>query len=109
MGNQAAAQIHCENAMRHAAKAGKFNARFFGFDHPFLALVPLARALWLRGLSDQALKVAQQSIDEAMSQGHPTSVCLPSRIARQYSFGAAICKEPVSLSNNLSHLRGDIL
>jgi predicted ATPase len=32
--------------------------------------------LWLRGCSDQALRTAQQAIDEAESRDHPVSVCI---------------------------------
>jgi predicted ATPase len=31
--------------------------------------------LWLRGFSDQALRIVQNAIDEAASRGHPVSVC----------------------------------
>jgi predicted ATPase/DNA-binding winged helix-turn-helix (wHTH) protein len=75
LGNQAAAQRHCENALTHAAELGSVNAKLFGYDHRCFALALLARALWLRGLSDQALRTAQQAIDEAANRHHPVSVC----------------------------------
>jgi predicted ATPase len=74
-GDQAKAQFHCEKSMTYAAEVNTFNTNFFGFDHPIFALVPLSRALWLRGLSDQALRTAQRAIDEATKRGHPVSLC----------------------------------
>jgi predicted ATPase/DNA-binding winged helix-turn-helix (wHTH) protein len=76
MGNQAAAQHHCEAGITSAVELGTFNANFFGYDHRIRALVALARALWLRGCSDQALRIAQTAIDEAASRDHPVSVCI---------------------------------
>lgn len=76
VGNQAAAQLHCEGGMTHAVELGTFNANFFGYDHRIRALVAFARALWLRGFSDQALRTAQRAIDEAASRDHPVSVCI---------------------------------
>ena len=31
--------------------------------------------MWLRGFSDQALRIVRRTIDEAASRGHPVSVC----------------------------------
>jgi predicted ATPase len=76
VGNQAAAQRHCEGGMANAVELGQLNANFFGYDHRIRALVALARALWLRGFSEQALRTAQQAIDEAERRDHPVSVCI---------------------------------
>src|SRR6266446_3968272 len=76
VGNQAAAQRHCERGMAKAVELGQFNVNFFGYDHRIRALVTLARALWLRGFSEQALGTAQQAIDEADRRDHPVSVCI---------------------------------
>jgi predicted ATPase len=75
-GNQAAAQLHLERSMALAIDLGTFNANFFGFDPRIFALVDLARTLWLRGFSDQALRGAQKAIDEAASRDHPVTVCV---------------------------------
>src|SRR5436190_4281021 len=45
------------------------------------ARVFLARVLWLLGLSDQALRAAEQSIDEARATGHANSLCLALALA----------------------------
>jgi predicted ATPase/DNA-binding winged helix-turn-helix (wHTH) protein len=76
VGNQAAAQHHCEGGMAGAAELGQLNANLFGYDHRIRALVALARALWLRGFSERALRIAQQAIDEAARRNHPVSVCI---------------------------------
>jgi predicted ATPase/DNA-binding winged helix-turn-helix (wHTH) protein len=76
VGNQAEAQRHCEAGMARAVELGRRNANFFGYDHRIRALVALARALWLRGFSEQALGIAQQAIDEAERRDHPVSVCI---------------------------------
>jgi ATP/maltotriose-dependent transcriptional regulator MalT len=74
LGNQAAAQLHCEHGF--ALELGTFNANFFGFDQRIRALGALARTLWLRGFSDQALRIAQKAIDEAASRDHPVPICV---------------------------------
>jgi predicted ATPase/DNA-binding winged helix-turn-helix (wHTH) protein len=76
VGNQAAAHVNCVSGMTKAVELGTFNANFFGYDHRIRALAALARALWLRGFSDQALRTAQRAIDEAASQDQPVSVCI---------------------------------
>jgi tetratricopeptide (TPR) repeat protein len=74
LGDQAAAQLHCERALALTAGLGTF--KFFHFDPRLRALVVLFRALWLRGFSDQALRLVQRAIDETASRGHPVSVCI---------------------------------
>jgi predicted ATPase/DNA-binding winged helix-turn-helix (wHTH) protein len=75
LGDQAAAQLHLERGMTLAVELGVFNANFLGLDPRIPALSCLARTLWLRGFSDQALRIVQNAIDEAASRGHPVSVC----------------------------------
>jgi predicted ATPase/DNA-binding winged helix-turn-helix (wHTH) protein len=75
LGNQAEAQLHLETGMTLAIELGTFNINFFVFDYRIRALVFLARTLWLRGFSDQALRIVQKALDEAASRGHPVSVC----------------------------------
>ncbi|UPK37200.1 helix-turn-helix transcriptional regulator [Bradyrhizobium sp. 186] len=76
VGNQAAAQHHCESGMARSVELGQSNASFFGYDHRVRALVALARALWLRGFPERAVQVARQAIDEAERQDQPVSVCI---------------------------------
>ena len=76
LGDQAAAQRHCEDGMIRADELGASNPRFFGYEHRVRALTVLARALWLRGHPKQALRRAQEAIDEAAALGRPVSVCI---------------------------------
>jgi predicted ATPase/DNA-binding winged helix-turn-helix (wHTH) protein len=76
LGDQATAQLHCERSMALAVELGTFNESVFGFNHRINALVFLARTLWLRGFSDQALRTVQMAIGEAASRDHPVPICL---------------------------------
>ena len=76
LGDQAAAQRHLERGMALAVELGTFDANFFGgLVQRIRALVVLVRTLWLRGFSDQALRISQKAIDEAASRDHPVSIC----------------------------------
>src|SRR3984957_12174673 len=76
LGNQAAAQLHCERGMELAVEVGPFNSNFPSFAPRIFHPVILARTLWLRGFSDQALRILQKAIDEAARQGHPVPICI---------------------------------
>jgi predicted ATPase/DNA-binding winged helix-turn-helix (wHTH) protein len=76
LGNQAAAQLHCERGMDLVVELGAFNANFLDFDPRIRVLVNLARTLWLRGFSDQGLRIAQKAIDEAASRDRPFPICV---------------------------------
>src|SRR3984885_7526566 len=76
LGNQAAAQFHLERGLALAVELGTFNANFFVFDYRSVATVFLARASWLRGFSDQALRMVQKAVGEAASRDHPFPICL---------------------------------
>ena len=76
LGNQATAQRHCERSMALAVELGTFNESVFGFNHRINALIGLALTLWLRGFSDQALRIVQRAIDETASRHHPVSICI---------------------------------
>jgi predicted ATPase/DNA-binding winged helix-turn-helix (wHTH) protein len=76
LGDQAAAQFHCDRGLALAVGLGTFNVDFMGYDYRSIATVYLARTLWLRGFSDQALRTAQRAIGEAASRGPPHSVCV---------------------------------
>jgi predicted ATPase/DNA-binding winged helix-turn-helix (wHTH) protein len=75
LGDQAAAQLHCERGMALAVELGAFNSNFFVFDYRSIATVYLARSLWLRGFPDRAIGIVQKAIDETASRGNPVSVC----------------------------------
>jgi tetratricopeptide (TPR) repeat protein len=76
LGNQAAAQLHCERGLALSVEFGTFNAHVFrGFAQRIHALLCLARTLWLRGFSDRALRIMQSAIDEAANRDHPFPIC----------------------------------
>jgi predicted ATPase/DNA-binding winged helix-turn-helix (wHTH) protein len=76
LGDQAAAQVRLEHGLALAVELGTLNVNLFGFDQRIRALVGLARTLWLRGFSDQALRIVQTAIGEAASRGHPVPICI---------------------------------
>jgi tetratricopeptide (TPR) repeat protein len=75
IGDQRAAQLHCESGFAPAV-LHRVNKQFFGYDHRIRALVALARTLWLRGFADRAASVAWQTIDESAQLEQPVSVCI---------------------------------
>jgi predicted ATPase/DNA-binding winged helix-turn-helix (wHTH) protein len=79
IGDQAAAQFYGERAMARVAESGRLTDNFFGlfgFDYRVYAPVMLARALWLRGFTEQACRLAKTAIDDALSRGNPVSICV---------------------------------
>ena len=76
IGDQHAAQLHCESGFAPEAALRRVNKPFFGYDHRIRALVALARTLWLRGFADRAASVAWQTIDESAQLDQPVSVCI---------------------------------
>jgi predicted ATPase/DNA-binding winged helix-turn-helix (wHTH) protein len=76
IGDQRAAQLHCESGFTPEAALQRVNKQFFGYDHRIRALVALARTLWLRGFADRAASVAWQTIDESARLDQPVSVCI---------------------------------
>jgi predicted ATPase/DNA-binding winged helix-turn-helix (wHTH) protein len=85
-GSQAEAQFHCERGFALAADLIGFNANYFGCDHRVRALIALARALWLRGFSDRAIRTMQSALDEAALQYDPVSTSVALIYASSMSF-----------------------
>lgn len=76
IGDQAAAQRHCERGFELADRGGQVNVDFFGYDHHVRARVAMARALWLRGYPKRAVKFARQAVTDARSRNHPVAVSI---------------------------------
>jgi predicted ATPase len=75
-GDQAEARDHVERVLaRYVAPAHRSHTVRFQYDNQVLALVTLARVLWLQGFPDQAMQTAQSSVDQARAIGHSMSVC----------------------------------
>jgi predicted ATPase/DNA-binding winged helix-turn-helix (wHTH) protein len=76
VGDQTKAQFHVERCISRAAEPGTFIPNFFGFDYRAYTPISLGRALWLRGFSDQARRIAKNAIDETASGVRPLSTCV---------------------------------
>jgi tetratricopeptide (TPR) repeat protein len=76
LGNQAAAQQHCENGLKLSAARTRGYVDAFGYDHYVRALIILARAQWISGRPECALRFAHQAIDEADTRDRPITICV---------------------------------
>jgi predicted ATPase/DNA-binding winged helix-turn-helix (wHTH) protein len=85
LGDQAAAQFHCERSMALTVELGTFKTNFFGFDQRIRLLINMGRALWLRGFADQALRITEQAVNEAATRDHPVSICFTLNYASMLS------------------------
>jgi tetratricopeptide (TPR) repeat protein len=75
-GQQAEARDCVERVLaRYVAPARRSHTVRFQYDNRVLALVTLARVLWLQGFPDQALRAAQSSVDHARTIDHSMSLC----------------------------------
>jgi len=100
-GSQSEAQFHCERGLALAADLVGFNAKYFGCDHRVRALIALARALWLRGFADQAIRTMQSALDEAASQSDPVSMSVALIYASSMSFWTGDLQRARSLIEQL--------
>jgi predicted ATPase len=77
LGDQVGAHDHAQRSLQlPMAEDRRAQTARYGVDQKVGALVQLARSLWLLGFPDQAMQVAQVSIDEAVDIGHANSTCL---------------------------------
>jgi predicted ATPase len=94
LGDQISARRHLERVLTHYARIyhGRDVLRLqdiirFQIVGHVSARVILARVLWLQGFSDQAVRTAEMSIEEAKATNHAVSLC--------YALAAAAC--PIAL------------
>ena len=94
LGEHISARRHLEQVLVQygATDYGRDVIRFQDFirfqtDVQFSARVFLARVLWVLGLSDQAMSMAERSLEEAQATGHAMSQC--------YALALSAC--PISL------------
>jgi predicted ATPase/DNA-binding winged helix-turn-helix (wHTH) protein len=73
-GNQAEAIVHCESALSASLPARHRNVLRLGYDDRIIALVALARALWLAGAPDRAVEAARFTISEAERLDQPVTL-----------------------------------
>jgi predicted ATPase/DNA-binding winged helix-turn-helix (wHTH) protein len=77
LGDQAGTREHAERGLQlPMADDRRAQTARYGVDQNVGALVLLARSLWLLGFPDQAMQVAQASVDKAAEVGHANSTCL---------------------------------
>jgi len=88
LGDQSGARRHLGRVLTHYAATdhGRDVIRF-QIDVKASTLAFLARVLWLQGFSDQAVRSAELSIEEALETGHALSLC--------YALALAAC--PIAL------------
>ena len=98
LGDQISARRHLEQVLTHYAPT--YHGRDvvprqdiirFQLSGHVSARVILARVLWLQGFSDQAVRTAEMSIEEAKATGHAVSLC--------YALASAACPIAVWVGN----------
>lgn len=65
IGNQGKAVQLCESAMLHNPGSQRLNIGHLGYDDRIVALVALARGLWLTGRPDRAIEASRYTVREA--------------------------------------------
>ncbi|WP_407158312.1 ATP-binding protein [Bradyrhizobium sp. STM 3557] len=100
VGDQKAAERHCQTGMARSIELAVHDALLFGYDHRVRALVGLAGTLWLRGYASRALRTAEQAIREAEARNHPISLCI-SLYTAQVFLRAGALQRSRDLSNRL--------
>ncbi|HYC13715.1 MAG TPA: winged helix-turn-helix domain-containing protein [Stellaceae bacterium] len=77
LGNQAGASAYAEKALGAPVWGNRdFRTIYYGTDQRVGPRVFLARALWLRGLPDQALRNIGIALEEATQFDHANSTCI---------------------------------
>jgi predicted ATPase/DNA-binding winged helix-turn-helix (wHTH) protein len=75
-GNSRSALGYLESALAQLPLSPQINSLHLGFDYRNRARITLARVLWIRGCPDQAVKLARQSVEEAIHLNHPVKLCM---------------------------------
>ncbi len=77
LGDQPNARVCIDRGVGAPIRADRrWHTMRYGLDQHVAALTQQSRILWLQGLPDQAWRVAQVSVDEAMQVDHGNSLCL---------------------------------
>jgi predicted ATPase/DNA-binding winged helix-turn-helix (wHTH) protein len=76
IGNQGEAVPLCESAMTQNPSSQRLNILRLGYDDRIIALVALARGLWLTGRPDRAVEAARYTVGEAESLEQPLTLAI---------------------------------
>jgi tetratricopeptide (TPR) repeat protein len=74
IGNQAEAVAFCESARVQNPSSQRLNIGHLGYDDRIVALVALARGLWLTGRPERAIEVARYTVREAEQLEQPLTL-----------------------------------
>ncbi|MGY3621079.1 ATP-binding protein [Bradyrhizobium sp. USDA 10063] len=74
IGNQNDAVMQCESAMTHDPTSLRISMQRLGYDDRIVALVALARSLWLTGHPDRAIEAARYAVSEADRTQQPLTI-----------------------------------
>jgi predicted ATPase/DNA-binding winged helix-turn-helix (wHTH) protein len=74
IGNQGKAVAFCESALMLPSGTQRLNIGHLGYDDRIVALVALARGLWLTGRPDRAIDAAVYTVREAEKIEHPLTL-----------------------------------
>ena len=74
IGNQGKAVQFCESAMVHNPGSQRLNIGHLGYDDRIVALVALARGLWLSGRPDRAIEAARYTVRQAEQLEQPLTL-----------------------------------
>ncbi len=75
-GDQTLARNHLERMLeRYLGPPNRSDIVRFKFNQRVTARMTLARVLWLQGFADQAMRMVQRAVDDALSIQHALSLC----------------------------------
>jgi predicted ATPase/DNA-binding winged helix-turn-helix (wHTH) protein len=75
-GDQIRARGDLELSLKQSPPSQRGRTIHYGFDHRNRSSIALARTLWLCGDSEQAGRIARQTVCEAAQLDHPVSLCI---------------------------------
>lgn len=75
-GDQSRARRELELSLEKSAPSQRSRTIHYGFDHRNRSAIALARALWLTGHSEQALRLAKQTVADADCLDHAVTRCI---------------------------------
>jgi predicted ATPase/DNA-binding winged helix-turn-helix (wHTH) protein len=88
-GDSGSARRHFEAALVELPVSSQVDAYHFGaLDFRARVRIALAQALWLQGLADQSLAIAEETVTQVRAFNHPVTVCIVLVLAIRLLLGA---------------------